>query len=356
MPRIVITGVGGLIGSAAAEYFHALGYSVIGVDNDSRGKMLHDSAASTLWNIERLQRTLLGFRNYTFDVCQRAEVQGVLRGYDNIVAIIHTAAQTAHEGSLWEDFETNVVGTLNMLEAWKVYAPSAIFIYMSTIKVYGDYPNTLNYVQLPTHCDLGTEHRYYNGFDESVPIDQGGTSSFFGRSKTSADLYVQEFAAQFGLKAACLRASCITGGSHSAVEAHGMLGYMMRCAYEQIPYRVYGYRGMQVRDQLHATDLVTAMHEFIQAPTSRVVYNLGGGRRNSCSMLEAITACERLTGNKMQVSFHPMRTGDHQLWITDNSTFESAYPNWKIKMSLEAILEEILQQGRERWKASMEPM
>jgi len=352
--KIVITGVGGLVGSAAAEYFHALGYSIVGVDNDSRGVLLNDPDASTLWSIERLRRELPRFYNYAFDVRRRSEVQAVLKATRDVTAIIHTAAQTAHEGSLWEDFNTNVVGTLNMLEAWKVYAPQAVFIHMSTIKVYGDYPNTLNYVQLPTRCDLDEGHRYYNGFDESVPIDQGGTSSFFGRSKTAADLYVQEFTSQFGLKAACLRASCITGGSHSAVEAHGMLGYMMRCAYEQIPYRVYGYQGLQVRDQIHATDLVTAMHEFIKAPTSRVVYNIGGGRGNSCSMLEAIAACERLTGNRMQVSFHPMRTGDHQLWVTDNTAFEDAYPNWKIKMSLEAILEEILEQGRGRWNASME--
>ncbi len=351
MSAIIITGVGGLVGSAAAEYFHDEGYTIIGVDNDSRGRLLHDDKASTRWNIERLKSRLPRFINYSYDVRRKEEMEEVysLAGKD-LTAIIHSAAQTAHEGSVLEDFEINTIGTLNMLDLWRKRSPEAVFLYMSTIKVYGNYPNTLNYVQRPSRYDLDPSHRYYNGFDESVSIDQG-MSSFFGRSKTAADLYVQEFSYQFGLRSACFRASCITGGMHSGTESHGMLSYLVRCGYTKTPYRIYGYDGLQVRDQLHALDLITAMHEVIKAPSENVVYNIGGGRKNSCSMLEAIELCEKLTGNKMQVSFHPMRTGDHRLWITDSSAFEKRYPNWKVSMSLEEIFEDILHHGTERWQA-----
>jgi CDP-paratose 2-epimerase len=220
---------------------------------------------------------------------------------------------------------------------------------MSTIKVYGDYPNTLQYEKQPTRFDLPTWHQNYQGFDEHAPIDQNGLSSFFGRSKTAADLYVQEFAAQFGLNAACLRASCITGGRHSASETHGMLGYMLKCAYLKTPYRVYGFDGLQVRDQIHATDLVKAIAEIVADPKERVVYNIGGGRENACSMLEAIKMCEAITGNKMAVSFHPARTGDHRFWITSNDTLQDAYPKWKVEIPLPNIMEDILANGRERW-------
>jgi CDP-paratose 2-epimerase len=349
---IIITGVGGLVGSAAAEHFHGLGYSIFGIDNDSRGKMLHDPKASTGWNIERLKRDLGHFSNCAVDVRDAEGVDFILKGLGwDVAAIIHTAAQTAHEGSLREDFSVNAGGTLNMLDAWRQFCPEAVFVYTSTIKVYGGFPNTLGYVTDGDRYDLPPDHRYHRGFDETVPIDQSGMSSFFGRSKAAADLYVQEFAAQFGLKAACLRASCITGGMHSASEAHGFLGYLMKCAYLKTPYRVYGFDGFQVRDQIHANDLVSAIAEIVADPKERVVYNIGGGRANACSVLEAIGMCERLTGNKMAVTFHPARTGDHAFWITDNAALQAAYPNWKIEMGLTDILEDILDKGRERWTA-----
>lgn len=347
---IIITGAGGLVGCAAVEHFHGLGFSIIGIDNDSRGRMLHDPKASTGWNIERLTRDLPRFRNISADVRDTLEMDAIVAGigYD-VAAIIHTAAQTAHEGSLREDFSVNANGTLNLLDAWRQFCPEAVFVYMSTIKVYGGYPNLLEYKKCPTRYDLPIKHRYCKGFDETVPIDQSGMSSFFGRSKTAADLYVQEFAAQFGLKAACLRASCITGGRHAASEAHGFLGYLMKCAYLKTPYRVYGFDGLQVRDQIHASDLVSAIAEIVDDPKDRVVYNVGGGRQNACSVLEAMSICETLTGNRMEVSFHPERTGDHRWWITSNAALEAAYPKWKVSLPLFRIAEDILEKGRQRW-------
>jgi CDP-paratose 2-epimerase len=349
---IIITGVGGLVGSAAAEHFHGLGYSIFGIDNDSRGKMLHDPKASTGWNIARLKQTIgHRFHNCAVDVRDTLEIDAIVRGLGwDVAAIIHTAAQTAHEGSLREDFSVNAGGTLNMLDAWRQFCPEAVFVYTSTIKVYGGFPNTLGYVTDGDRYDLPPDHRYHRGFDETVPIDQSGMSSFFGRSKAAADLYVQEFAAQFGLKAACLRASCITGGMHSASEAHGFLGYLMKCAYLKTPYRVYGFDGLQVRDQIHASDLVSAIAEIVDDPKDRVVYNVGGGRQNACSVLEAIGMCESLTGNKMQVSFHPARTGDHAFWITDNAALKLAYPSWNVTIPLTSIMEDILENGRQRWE------
>ena len=346
---MLITGAGGLVGSAAAEYFHEQGYEIIGVDNDLRGKLLHDPKGSTQWNINRLTRLLPRFTNHCLDVRDQAAMTSLFRDHgERIRAIIHSAAQPAHEGEVAEDFQINTVGTLNLLDLWYRHCPEAVFIYLSTIKVYGSYPNTLEYRRLNTRFDLDPSHQYYNGFDESVSIDQG-MSSFFGRSKTAADLYVQEYVYQFGLRGVCFRASCLTGGEHAGTEAHGMLSYMMRCACTKHPYRIYGYDGLQVRDQLHANDLITAINEVIMNPKGHVVYNIGGGRPNACSILESIECCKKITGRKMDFSHHPMRKGDHRWWITDNSRFMRDYPNWRITCTLSEILQDIYEEGKPRW-------
>lgn len=351
MDTILITGVGGLVGSTTAEHLHARGYSIIGIDNDLRGKLLADPKGSTQWNMDRLTATLPHFMNYPIDVRDRASLSSVFTKHGkDIKVIVHCAAQPAHEGKVREDFEVNAVGTLNLLELWYGHCPAAIFIYISTIKVYGSYPNTLEYLVSPMRFDLDPRHPHFNGFDEKVPIDQG-MSSFFGRSKTAADLYVQEYAYQYGLRAVCFRASCLTGGLHSGTEAHGMLSYMMRCAYTKTPYRIYGYNGLQVRDQLHADDLTRAIEEVITNPKEHVVYNIGGGRANACSIGESIEYCERLSGNKMTYSHLPMRMGDHRWWITDNGRFMRDYPNWKIKCSLDEILQDIYDRGKRRWQS-----
>ncbi|TKB78020.1 MAG: NAD-dependent epimerase/dehydratase family protein, partial [Nitrospira sp.] len=236
MDSLLITGAGGLVGSTAAESFHAQGYRIVGIDNDLRGKLLHDPLGSTAWNLDRLAKVLPRFRNHWEDVRNEAALSKVFQDDGkSFRAIIHCAAQTAHEGEIQEDFQINVQGTLNLLRLWRHYCPEAVFVYLSTIKVYGNYPNVLQYERSATRYDLPETHRYFRGFDETVSIDQG-MSSFFGRSKTAADLYVQEYVYQFGLRAACFRASCLTGGMHSGTEAHGMLSYLMRCAQTKTHY------------------------------------------------------------------------------------------------------------------------
>lgn len=349
MKTLIITGAGGLVGSAAVEYFHAKGYRIVGIDNDLRGKLLHDPSGSTMWNITRLQDTLKQFKNHLFDVRDKVALSSIFQEEkSNVLAIVHCAAQTAHEGELMEDFEINVLGTLNLLDLWRRFCPEAVFVYMSTIKLYGSFPNTLTYHRGAQRYDLEPGHRFYAGFDESVSIDQG-MSSFFGRSKTAADLYVQEYSYQYNLPAACFRASCLTGGMHAGTEAHGMLSYMMRCAYKEIPYRIYGYEGLQVRDQLHADDLIEAVNQVIVEPRKNVVYNIGGGRANACSVLEAVEQCEQITGKRMNCSFHDMRTGDHRWWVTDNSRLTADFPNWRVNYSLKKVLEDIFQKGKDRW-------
>jgi CDP-paratose 2-epimerase len=346
---MLVTGAGGLVGSEATEYFHKSGYRIIGVDNDLRGKLLHDPKGSTQWNIDRLERVLPNFTNHSLDVRNREGLEDIFKANGpTFKAIIHCAAQTAHEGEVQEDFAINTLGTLNLLDLWHRYCPEATFVYLSTIKVYGNFPNTLEYQRLQTRYDLAADHRFYPGFDETVSIDQG-ISSFFGRSKTSADLYVQEYAYQYGLNAACFRASCLTGGHHSGTEAHGMLSYLMRCAISRTPYHIYGYDGLQVRDQLHGYDMVRAIEEVINNPGKDIVYNIGGGRENACSVLEAIGLCEQISGNRMEYSHHPMRTGDHRWWVTDNSRLLKDYPGWKITYSVEQILRDIHEHGKQRW-------
>ena len=331
------------------EQFHSLGYSVVGVDNDLRGKLLGDPGASTLWNIRRLEKSLRNFFNFDVDIRSGEEMEKIIKDRSSSIrAIIHAAAQPAHEGKVVEDYFINAVGTVTLLDLWKRYCPDAVFIYVSTIKVYANYPNTLEYERRDTRFDLSTGHRYFQGFDETVSIDQG-MSSFFGRSKTAADLYVQEYVYQYGLKAVCFRASCLTGGNHSGGEAHGMLSYMMRCAVTGKPYRVYGYEGLQVRDQLHARDLVSAFIEVLRSPGENVIYNIGGGRENACSVLEAISQCEGLAGRRMDVSFHEMRKGDHIWWVTDSSRFKVDHPAWKIQWSLRDVYADIYERGKSRW-------
>ena len=349
MNTILITGVGGLVGSVAAEFFHDQEFRIVGIDNDMRGKLLNDPNGTTQWNIDRLTRELRHFSNHPVDVRDKTALTPILKTEGRKIAcIIHCAAQTAHEGEVIEDFQVNAGGTLNLLDLAYRYCPDAVFIYLSTIKVYGHFPNTLTYHRDGSRYDLESTHRYFNGFDEGVPIDQG-MSSFFGRSKTSADLYVQEYGYQFGLQVACFRASCLTGGLHSGTEAHGMLSYMMRCAFTKNPYVIYGYDGLQVRDQLHAYDMVTAIYEVARSPKDNMVYNIGGGRAASCSMLEAVEECERLTGNNMIISHGSARKGDHRWWVTDNSRFMRDYPNWKITYSLSDIYEDIHETGKHRW-------
>ena len=347
METLLVTGAGGLVGSKVVEYYGILN-NVIGIDNDSRSKLLKDKGASTKWNIDRLEEKYPNFRNFDIDIRNKHQVYEAGIKKQNLKAIIHCAAQASHEGEVREDFSVNTFGTLGLLELWRDHCPDAVFIYLSTIKVYADYPNNLDYLELTTRYDLPPFVPHYNGFDEQVSIDQG-ISSFFGRSKTAADLYVQEFAHQYGMKAAVLRASCITGGNHSGVEAHGMLSYMMKCAVTNTPYNIFGYGGKQVRDQVHAFDVVRAIDAIIEDPKD-IVYNIGGGRENSISILEAINKCQEITGNDMvdKLTMYDKRKGDHIWWITDTTKLRQDY-GWQPTVSLDDTLTCIYELGRERW-------
>jgi len=350
--KVLVTGVGGLVGSAVAERFHSDGWGIVGVDNDLRGTLLKDPAASTQWNIDRLSSTLPEFANYSVDVRDRAALATVFLQHDEQWgAIVHCAAQSSHEGNLWDDFSVNAVGTLNLLGLWKERCPEIPFVYMSTIKVYGDYPNQLHYILHDARLDLLPNSPYYRGFDEHLPVGEG-TSSFFGRSKAAADSYVREYAFQYGMRAVCFRASCITGGYHSGAEAHGMLSYLMKCAITKTPYRVFGFGGRQVRDQLHAEDMAQAIYAYVHGSAPRSVYNIGGGRENACSILEAIELCERITGNKVKYSLHRERHGDHRWWVSNNALFKQDHPAWEITYSVEEMLQEIYERGKDRWIAT----
>lgn len=350
MPRILVTGGGGLVGSAACERFHVLGYEVVSLDNDLRGQLLNDPEGSIKWNLERLAKQLPHFINYPIDIRQKDAIYDIFNRYQ-FDAVVHCAAQTAHEGGLLEDFEVNTVGTLNVLQGWKDYCPKAPFIYLSTIKVYGNAPNKYfpDLHLKGSRFDLPEKHRYYKGFDESLPLGGKGAASFFSRSKTAADLYVQEFAYQYGLSAICLRASCITGGFHAGTEAHGMLAYMMKCAVLRWPYTIYGYQGHQVRDQLHVLDLVDAIQLYIENPKGPVVCNIGGGRQCMCSINEALETCQRISGNRLTVQGGPGRMGDHAWWVTDSTRFQQFYPTWRPQTTLKEILVDIYTEGRLRW-------
>lgn len=350
MPRILVTGGGGLVGSAVCERFHAVWYEVVSLDNDLRGQLLSDPEGSVKWNLERLAKKLPHFTNYPIDIRSRRDVETVFADH-KFDAVVHCAAQTAHEGKLLEDFQVNMVGTLNVLQGWKKYCPKAPFVYLSTIKVYGSAPNRYFpdlYIK-GSRFDLPEGHRYYKGFDETLPLGGEGAASFFSRSKTAADLYVQEFAYQYGLSAICLRPSCITGGFHAGTEAHGMLAYMMKCAVLQRPYTIYGYQGHQVRDQLHVRDLVDAIQLYIEHPKSLKVCNIGGGRQCMCSISEALKLCEEISGNRLIIQNGPGRMGDHAWWVTDSARFQQSYPTWRPRATLEEILIDIYTRGRPRW-------
>lgn len=347
MPKILVTGGGGLIGSEVCEQFHACGWDVFSIDNDLRGS-LFGPAGSVQWNLARLAQALPRFTNFPVDIRNGMTLNGLF-GMHEFDAVVHCAAQPAHESDVLEDFSINVKGTLNVLGAWKEFCPDVPFVHLSTIKVYGCAPNRfLDYYKKAQRYDFPEEHRYYNGFDESLPIVTDGATSFFSRSKLAAELYVQEYAHCWDLPAACFRPSCITGGHHAGTEAHGMLAYMMKCAFLQEPYTIYGHHGIQVRDQLHVSDLAVAVREFVEKPSRPVIYNIGGGRERACSVREAIDLCEQVTGNKMRIEYGPRRIGDHLWWITDTGLFHKTY-SWEPQVSLEEILQDIYARGCKRW-------
>jgi CDP-paratose 2-epimerase len=354
MSTVLITGAGGLIGSEAARHFHSRGWDVLGVDNDMRA-IFFGPAASTRWMRERLERDLSSYLHHDVDVRDQSAIQAIFeKARRSIELVIHTAAQPSHDWAAVDpitDFTVNADGTLVLLEATRRFAPDAPFIFTSTNKVYGDTPNRLPLIERETRFDLPEDHEWSDGIPETMTVDQS-THSLFGVSKTAADLLVQEYGRYFGMATAAFRGGCLTGPGHSGAELHGFLAYLMQCVATGAPYTVFGHKGKQVRDNIHSADLVSAFEWFSTRPRCGAVYNIGGGRRVNCSMLEAIRACERIAGRSLEWRYQDeSRVGDHAWWISDTGAFEADCPEWTITRDLESILEEILEAGRERWSA-----
>ena len=340
---ILVTGSSGLIGSEVCTYFDAIGYDVHGIDSNQRA-VFFGPAGDTLWNRERLQRSLARFTHHELDVRDRRGVIDFVRTLRPTL-IVHTAAQPSHDRAAaipFDDFDTNAVGTLNMIEAARQACPESPFVHMSTNKVYGDAPNRIPLVELETRWDYADE-TYAKGIPESFPIDQS-LHSLFGASKAAADVVVQEYGRYFGMPTCCLRGGCLTGPNHSGVELHGFLSYLVKCNLEQREYRIFGYKGKQVRDNIHSLDVARFIQAFAEAPRVGEVYNLGGGKENSCSILETFARTEQLTGRPQKYSYvEAPRMGDHICYYSDLTKMRAHYPQWDVRVSLDQTLREIVE-------------
>ncbi len=339
--RLLVTGSSGLIGSEVCTFFHDQGWHVHGIDNNQRA-VFFGPEGDTRWNQQRLLARLSNFEHHELDVRDRV---GILRAVEQIRpgAIVHAAAQPSHDRAAaipFEDFDTNAVGTLNLLEAARRYAPEAPFILMSTNKVYGDAPNRIPLAELPDRWEYA-DPRYANGIPEDFPLDQS-KHSLFGASKLAADVMTQEYGRYFSMPTCCLRGGCLTGPAHSGVELHGFLSYLVRCNLEGRTYKVYGYLGKQVRDNIHSLDVARFIAAFIRRPRCGEVYNIGGGRANSCSILEAFSMVEPVTGRKMNWEYvEQNRIGDHICYYSDLSRIRSHFPEWDISVSLPEIFAQL---------------
>lgn len=346
--RVLVTGSGGLIGSAAVRHWHELGADVVGVDNDMRA-VFFGPKGSTRWNLERLQADCPRMEHEELDIRHADAVMDLFqRKRPDLV--IHCAAQPSHDKARdipILDFEVNALGTLHLLEATRQHAPDAVFIHMSTNKVYGDAPNELPLKELPTRWEYADTSDWH-GVAESCRIDQT-MHSLFGASKTAGDIYAQEYGRYFGLKTGIFRGGCLTGASHSGVELHGFLSYLVHVAVHGKPYTIFGYKGKQVRDQIESRDVVRAFQAFAENPRPGEVYNLGGGRENSASVLECISLIEEISGHKVQWTLgDDNRKGDHICYISDLRKFRSHYPEWNIRVSLKEILSIMLEAEQRR--------
>lgn len=354
MPTAIVTGSGGLIGSEAAERLARAGYDVVGIENDMRSR-LFGAEASTAHVSERLEREVDGYRTEALDI---RDAEGIDRVFaaeaKRIELVVHTAAQPSHDWAAKDpqvDFGINANGTLNLLEATRKHCPDATFIFTSTNKVYGDTPNRLPLIDRGSRLELPEDHPYYDGIDTTMSIDMT-LHSLFGASKAAADLLVQEYGRYFEMPTVCLRAGCLTGPNHAGAQLHGFLAYLMKCTVTGDHYTVFGYEGKQVRDNVHAADLVDAFLLFHENPKVAAVYNIGGGRANACSMLEAIELCQQIAGRELNWTLSDeARIGDHRWWISDLDAFGADYGGWKPRRDLRQILSEIHAANEERWEA-----
>jgi len=344
MKTIIVTGSAGLIGSETVKRFAGSGWQVVGIDNDMRSRFF-GAEASTSKTRDELVASVRGYEHHDIDIRDAAAVNEVFRKHSqDIGAVIHTAAQPSHDWAARDpqmDFTVNANGTLNMLEATRSFCPEAPFVFTSTNKVYGDTPNYLPLRQMPMRWEIEPGHEYEPGIPETMSIDHT-KHSLFGASKVAADVLTQEYGRYFGMPTACFRGGCLTGPAHAGTELHGFLSYLMKCAVSGRAYRVFGYNGKQVRDNIHSFDLVEAFAAFIEAPRAGEVYNIGGSRHSNCSMLEAIAQCEEISGEKLSWTYEEQnRIGDHIWWISDVRKFQSHYPKWKFRYGMREILEEI---------------
>jgi CDP-paratose 2-epimerase len=352
MTIAIVTGSAGLIGSETCRFLHAQGMDVIGIDNDLR-KYFFGPASSTAWLRQRLERELKRYRHVNADIREQEAIERVFRELGKHVSlVVHTAAQPSHDWAAREpnvDFTVNANGTLVLLEATRKFCPDAVFIFTSTNKVYGDLPNELPLVEHATRWELTPSHHFAeHGFDESLSIDQS-KHSLFGTSKLAADVLTQEYGRYFGMKTATFRGGCLTGPAHSGAELHGFLAYLAQCAVTGKPYTVFGYKGKQVRDNIHSADLVSAFWSFYQAPRTGAVYNIGGSRHSNCSVLEAIALVEELSGKRLTYTISDTaRSGDHIWYISDVRRFQQDYPDWHYRYDLRSTLREIVDAARER--------
>ncbi len=341
--KVLVTGSSGLIGSEVVEYFDPRATEILGVDNNMRADFF-GSPGDTTWNLRRLTSVTKNFQSVSLDIRDR---QGILslfqdRSFD---LIVHCAAQPSHDLAKdrpFDDFDVNATGTLNLLEATRQHCPETVFVHLSTNKVYGDAPNELPLKELDTRWDYAKPEDH-NGIDETMRLDRC-KHSLFGASKVAADIMVQEYGRYFGMKTVCLRGGCLTGPHHSGVELHGFLNYLVKVNIERGVYKIFGYKGKQVRDNIHSLDVARAIEEISKAPRCGEVYNIGGGRGNSCSIIEAFDRVSAITGKKMNSEYvDKNREGDHICYISDLSKLKSHYPNWDITKTLDDVFEETVQ-------------
>jgi CDP-paratose 2-epimerase len=353
MKKILVTGSSGLVGSEVCMHFEARGYEIHGIDNNQRAQFFGPQG-DTRWNQRRLQAELKNFHHHELDIRDRKGIIDLIKEIKPD-AVVHTAAQPSHDKAAdipFDDFDTNAVGTLNLLEATRQNAPEAPFIYMSTNKVYGDAPNKIKLKECDTRWDYDDD-TYQKGIPETFTIDQS-KHSLFGASKVAADVMVQEYGRYFNMPTCCLRGGCLTGPNHTGVELHGFLSYLVKCNIEEKKYFVYGYKGKQVRDNIHSYDIACFMEEFIKAPRSGEVYNLGGGKKNTCSILEAFTITEYYSGKKQVYEYiDKNREGDHICYYSDLSKLKAHYPAWDITVSLEETIKQIVAAWEKRKYANI---
>ena len=353
MSVAIVTGSSGLIGSETARFLDSQGMEVVGIDNDMRRYFFGDDA-STDWNTQRLVSTLKHFEHHPIDVRDDQAIGKIFGRFgSNISLVVHTAAQPSHDWAAREpftDFTVNANGTLVLLEASRLHCPDATFIFTSRNKVYGDTPNDLPLIENETRWEVDSTHPFAeHGIDETMTLDQS-KHSLFGASKVAADILTQEYGRYFGMKTGTFRGGCLTGPAHSGAELHGFLAYLVKCVVTGRPYTIYGYKGKQVRDNIHSYDLVNAFWHFFQAPKEGgAVYNMGGSRHSNCSMLEAISMAEELCERELNYTLSDdARAGDHIWWISDVRRFRHDYPGWNYRYDMNRILEEIVDATRER--------